>query len=81
MQVTTVIDLPATTASEYVVIEAGDRSVWVSEADIARDGDTLSATVDMIHTGGRAFALDRSAVRITILGGNQAVDIRGCEAG
>ena len=81
LQVTTVIDLPATTASEYVVSEAGDRSVWVSEADIARDGDTLSATVDMIHTGGHAFALDRSAVRITILGGNQAVDFRGCEAG
>ncbi|MDX8350062.1 protein-disulfide reductase DsbD family protein [Cognatiyoonia sp. IB215446] len=81
LQVTTVIDVPPMAAKEFVVVEAGDDHVWVSEADIARDGNRLSATVDMVHHSGEAFALDRSAVRITVLGDNQAIDIQGCAAG
>ncbi len=81
LRVTTAIDLPATGTSEVVVIETADPLVWVSEADVARTGDRLLATVDMVHTSGVAFALDRSAMRITVLGSQSAVDIRGCSAG
>jgi hypothetical protein len=35
----------------------------------------------MVHADGGAFAIDRSAVRITIIGGDYAVDVRGCTAG
>jgi DsbC/DsbD-like thiol-disulfide interchange protein len=81
LQVTATINVAPTGASEFVVIEAGDANVWVSEADTVRSGNSLSATVDMVHASGNAFALDRSEVRITVLGSDQAIDIRGCTAG
>jgi DsbC/DsbD-like thiol-disulfide interchange protein len=75
-----VIDVPPTAPTEHVVIEASDPRIWVSEADVVRNGNQLSATVDMVHPSGGAFAFDRSGVRITVLGAARAVDIRGCSA-
>ncbi len=80
LRMTASIDLATTGASEHVVIETGDPRVWVSEADSTRDGGTLQATVDMVHPSGQPFALDRSGVRITVLGTDRAVDIQGCSA-
>ena len=80
LAVTATITAPALGSDEFVVIEAGDANVWVSEADIHRTGNQLNATVDMIHHAGGTFALDRSKMRITVLGGNQAIDIQGCSA-
>jgi DsbC/DsbD-like thiol-disulfide interchange protein len=79
--VTALLDMPSAGDSEVVVIEAGDPRVWVSEAETSRTGNALSARVQMIHVSGSSFALDRSAVRITVLGSQQAVDISGCTAG
>lgn len=81
LRMTTTIDLASTGASEHVVIETADPSVWVSEAASTRIGDTLTATVDLVHPSGQAFALDRSGVRVTVLGSDKAVDLRGCIAG
>ena len=80
LRMTASIDLATTGASEHVVVETGDPRVWVSEADSTRDGQTLRATVDMVHPSGQPFALDRSGVRITVLGTDRAVDIQGCSA-
>ncbi|MFQ1699439.1 protein-disulfide reductase DsbD domain-containing protein [Loktanella agnita] len=81
LRLTASLDVPPIGPSEVVVIEAGDPHVWVSEADVTRIGPALSATVDMVHSSGQAFALDRSAVRITLLGQDRAIDIQGCAAG
>jgi len=81
LRVTTIVDVPATGNSEHVVVEVGSPGIWVSEADVTRNGNQLSATVDMVNSQASAFALDRSAVRITVLGSNQAIDIQGCSAG
>jgi len=81
LRMTTQIALPSTGASEHVVIEASDPRVWVSEAQSMRKGDTLTSVVEMIHPSGQPFAFDRSGVRITVLGSDKAVDIRGCTAG
>lgn len=81
LQMTAQITMASKAAQEIVVIEVGDPQVWVSEPSISRTGTTLSAVVDMVHLSGQPFALDRSAVRITVLGDGQAVDIRGCAAG
>ena len=81
LRVTTLIDMPPMGTSEFVVVETADPHVWVSEADISRAGDALQATVDMVHSSGTTFALDRSTVRITVLGSRDTVDIRGCNAG
>ena len=76
--VTARVQMPVTGAAEVVVIEAGDPRVWVSEAETSRDRDWLTARVQMIHVSGGTFSLDRSAMRITVLGSDEAVDIRGC---
>lgn len=81
LRVTTQVAVAQVTSDEFVVVETADPSVWVSEADVSRDGAHLSATVDMVHPSGAPFALDRSGVRITVLGGEKAIDIRGCSAG
>jgi DsbC/DsbD-like thiol-disulfide interchange protein len=79
--VTAEVEMPSAGADEVVVIEAGDPQVWVSEAETARNGNMLTARVQMIHISGNGFALDRAAMRITVLGGDMAVDIPGCPAG
>jgi DsbC/DsbD-like thiol-disulfide interchange protein len=81
LRMTTSIDVASTGVSEHVVIETSDPRVWVSEATSVRIGNTLQSTVDMVHPSGQPFAMDRSGVRITVLGTDQAIDIRGCTAG
>lgn len=67
--------------SEIVIVETGDPNVWVSEADVTHDNGTLRASVDMVHMNRAAFALDRSGVRVTLLGPSRAVEFVGCDAG
>ena len=73
--------LPAEARGDVVIIEPGIPGAWVSEADVRRDGGWLIATSEVVHTSGQAFAVDRSAVTITVLGGSYAVEIEGCSAG
>ncbi|MFN3661153.1 protein-disulfide reductase DsbD domain-containing protein [Yoonia sp.] len=80
LQLTTMITMAQTAAEEVVVIEAGDPNVWVSEPHVTRQGGQLTAVVDMVHISGQPFALDRSALRFTVLGAGKAVDIQGCTA-
>lgn len=81
MRLTARIAMPPMGGSEIAVIEASDPGIWVSEAKVSRQGNRLVAVADLVPPQGRPFALDRSAVRITLLSGNKAVDIRGCEGG
>mgnify|MGYP001795615915 CR=1 FL=1 len=81
MRVTARITLPHTGGTEVAVFEAGIPAIWVSEPAMTRTGNTLTATSEMMHPAGGPFSVDRSAIRITVLGGDYAVDIRGCTAG
>jgi len=72
------IAVPPTGRDEAIVIEAGDPAVWVSEPQIQRRGDQITAAARMVHAGGESFALNRSDIRITVLGSDHAVDVRGC---
>ncbi len=81
LRLTATLTMPSTGSTENVVIEAGDPSVWVSEPDIQRDGNRLIAVADLVQSGGAGFALNRSALRFTVLGSDRAVDIQGCTAG
>ncbi|WP_210529412.1 protein-disulfide reductase DsbD domain-containing protein [Rubellimicrobium arenae] len=73
--------LPPLGPDEAVVIESSDPGLWVSEAAAERQGGTLVATAEALARNGGPLAIDRSALRITVLGDGQAVDIRGCQAG
>jgi DsbC/DsbD-like thiol-disulfide interchange protein len=72
------IDMPSAGGTETVLIETSDPLVWVAETASTRQGRTLTATTELVHVSGQAFALDRSGLRMTVLGTERAVDIQGC---
>ncbi len=75
------IAMPSAGGAEYVVIEPGQGDIWVSEAETRRSGATVVATSEMVNINGGPIAIDRSAIRITVLGSKYAVDVKGCSAG
>jgi len=77
VQLTAMIDMPSL-GREVAVVEAGDPRVWVSEPAVSWHGDYLRVVADLVPPYGESLALDRSALRFTVLGRGQAVDIRGC---
>ena len=81
LTVTATLTMPPAGGHEVVVMEANDPMVWVSESDVTRRGDQITATSDMIHANADAFALDRSALRFTVFGADRVVDVQGCTAG
>ncbi|EEE37276.1 hypothetical protein RKLH11_1112 [Rhodobacteraceae bacterium KLH11] len=81
MQIEAHITMPSAGGDEVAVIEPGNPTLWASQSDTDRRGDTLVARSEVISASGGPFALDRSEVRITVLGANHAVDILGCSAG
>lgn len=78
LRLTASINMPHAGGTEIAVIEAGDPHIWVAEGTTKRRGNTLVAETEMMHVDEVPFMLDRSAVRITVLGSSHAVDIRGC---
>ena len=81
MQIEARVTVPSAGGREETVIEAGQDTIWVSEPVTTRKGGQLVAVSQMFHSSGTAFSVNRSDVRITILGSNHAIDIRGCSAG
>ncbi len=81
MRLTARIAIPPMGGTEIAIVETSDPSIWVSEAKVSRQGNRLVAVADLVPALGRPFALDRSSVRITLLSGEKAVDIRGCKGG
>lgn len=80
LKITAKLSLPATGKTEHVVIEAGSPGIWVSEATTSRSGNTLTAEAVMVQQVG-GMAIDRSAIRFTVLGSSHAVDLHGCSPG
>lgn len=78
--VRTIIELPDPAGIEAAVVEAGDPEVWVSEPAMRREGRRLLTEAIMMHLDGGAFSVERSDMRITLIGQGQAIDIRGCTA-
>lgn len=81
MKVQAQITMPSAGGTEVAVIEPGDPNLWATEATAQRSGNVLTAETELLHADGTAFAVDRSRLRITVLGQSHSVDIRGCSAG
>jgi len=79
LHITAQLNLPPTGGAEHVVIEAGRPDVWVSETKTSRSGNTLTAQAEMVPNGAGPLAVDRSALRFTVMGASHAVDIHGCK--
>lgn len=74
------IPVPDQGGLEVVVLEPARSDVWVSQAEISRSGRHLTATADLVPPEARPFAFDRSQLRVTVIGRDGAVDMRGCRA-
>ena len=82
LRVTARIAVPALGgAEETVIFEQPDPEIWVGEATTRREGSTLVATSDLVSYAPAGVVLDRSRIRLTLLGDRKAVDIQGCPAG
>ena len=80
LRVSAQLHMPPLGADEFAVLELADRSVWVSQAEVSRQGGALTATADLVPADARPFALDRSALRITIFGDHgRTVELWGCK--
>lgn len=80
LRVTAVLTAPSFGGDEVIVIETGMPGVWVSSADVTRNGRELRAEVDMVNASGGPIALQRDAILLTVLGKHRAVEIKGCAA-
>lgn len=78
LRVTAQLDVPPLGGAETTVFETPDPTIWVSDATTRREGGRLVATADLVPSSGTPFALDRSALRITVLSPNRAVEAQGC---
>jgi DsbC/DsbD-like thiol-disulfide interchange protein len=79
LRITATMTLPPTGGNETVVFEPS-AAVWVSEAEVSRQGNLLMASADLVPESGQPFALNRSALTVTVLGRDRAVEISGCPA-
>ncbi|SMC65330.1 protein-disulfide reductase DsbD domain-containing protein [Primorskyibacter flagellatus] len=80
LTVTARIDMPRAGGTEVAVVETANPYLWVAEAQSERQAGTLVARTEIMHVDGKAFALKRDGIRITVLGSKRAVDIQGCPA-
>ncbi len=80
LRITAEIALPRQPGEETVAFETEDPRIWVAEAVASRTGNRLVAVTEMVGPSGQPFALDRSAMTLTVISDKGAVEIRGCPA-
>lgn len=78
MRMTATIEVPPQGGEETVVFEPHEANLWAGETLAGRRGGALVAEGALEPTGGGGFSLDRSALVITVIGENGAVEITGC---
>ncbi len=81
LRVTVRAQVPATGNDETVVVEHRDPMVWVSEATSERQGGQVVAVADVVPADQGPFALNRSDLRITVIGSRMAVELNNCTGG
>lgn len=59
-------------------VELRQEGVWVSEPDVSRQGDVLTASADMIDASGKPFALTPEQIRVTLIDSATAIEFDGC---
>jgi len=81
LRVTVSAQVPSVGNDETVVVEHADPMIWVSEAQTRRQGNMVYGTVDVVPTDAGPFALNRSDLRVTVIGTRMAVELDDCTAG
>jgi DsbC/DsbD-like thiol-disulfide interchange protein len=73
------ITLPALGPQETVIFEGGP-GIWVDDSVTQRQAGQLLAEADMLAEDRMPFALNRSALTVTVIGADRSVEIHGCPA-
>jgi DsbC/DsbD-like thiol-disulfide interchange protein len=73
------LDMPSAGGDEVTVFETALPDVMISDTTSHREGNTLVSRAKVISYGG-PVVIDRSRIRITVLGDSYAVEITGCDA-
>lgn len=81
LRLTATVTMPSAGGKEAMVIETANPMIWVAEARTSRRGGVITAVTELMHVEGAPLLIDRSALRLTVLGSAHAVDIRGCPSG
>jgi DsbC/DsbD-like thiol-disulfide interchange protein len=63
---------------EVVVVEHHDPNIWASPAQVRREGDILTAVVDLVPPQAKPFDLAGDDLRLTVLAGGKAAELQGC---
>ncbi len=80
VQVTARVAAPVR-AGETAALELAQDGVWVSQPEMSRDGDLLTAAADFVAPSGKPFALDPGKLRLTLIHDGGAVEYQGCAGG
>lgn len=78
MRISAVIDMPSPGGKEFGIIETDNPLLWVAEAETKRTGSRLRVSSEVLHVEEKPFLLNRSGLRVTVLGQNYAVEVSGC---
>ncbi len=65
-------------ADTFTVFEFPHPEVWVEQDRTFTSGTTLTASANLYAYGDTPLILDRSKITMTLLGGNRAIELRGC---
>jgi hypothetical protein len=66
--------------AEHAVVEHRDQTLWVAPASMERAGSTFKAETEIADGVGIPSGLQRSDLRITLIGDNDMVEFFGCQA-
>ena len=72
------LQLPSLGDNEFAVIESLNPNIFISQVSTRRSGNSLAATAKLTHREAASFILDRSALRITVIGDDDGLEIMGC---
>lgn len=62
----------------FTVFEFPHPEVWIEQDRTFSSGTTLIASANLYAYGDTPLILDRSKITMTLLGGNRAIELRGC---
>jgi len=77
MQISAEITMPSAGGAEEAVIEMAPH-LWISDPKATRQGGRLALTAQVMSVSGAPIVIDRSEIRITVIGQSYGVDIQGC---
>lgn len=78
MQVTATLPEAESAKGEDVAMELADDDIWVSAPQTSSAGARMVAQADFVAASGKPFPLDPAALRLTLIGPEDAVEFTGC---